>query len=193
MSFYGDGTILNTMKIRDLTLKGPKIVQPRVFYDNRGFFLEPYQQERYNKFGIKELFVQDNHSFSEYGVLRGMHFQLSPSQSKLVWVIYGAIFDVIVDIRTDSSTYGKWEGVILDDKLREQLFVPSGFAHGFCVLSPHAHVMYKVSASYAPEVEQTFLFNDPAVGIKWPIQKPIVSKRDQQAPLLQDLTLRSDR
>ena len=122
-----------------------------------------------------------------------MHFQLSPPQAKLVWVIYGEIFDVVVDIRTDSSTYGKWEGVILDDKLREQLFVPPGFAHGFCVLSPHAHVMYKVSASYAPEAEATFLFNDPAVGIKWPVQKPIVSTRDQQAPLLQDLTLRSDR
>lgn len=179
------------MKIRELTLKGPKVFQPHIFYDERGFFLETFQKERYKSFGVNDCFVQDNHSFSKYGVLRGMHFQNDPPQTKLVWVVSGKIFDVIVDIREDSSSFGKWEGVILDDKLREQLFVPAGFAHGFCVLSPHAHVIYKVSAPYSAQSEQTFRFDDPNVGIQWPLSAPIVSLRDQKALPLQDLKLRS--
>lgn len=178
------------MQTRKLILQGPKIVRPRIFNDVRGFFLEAYQEKRYKELELPD-FVQDNHSFSKHGVIRGMHFQSDPPQAKLIYVIFGKIFDVIVDIREGSSSFGKWEGVILDDEFHEQLFVPAGFAHGFCVISDQAHVIYKVSAPYSPQAEQTFRFDDPNIGIRWPVNRPIVSERDQKAPLLQDLNIRS--
>lgn len=163
---------------------------PKVFQDGRGFFLETHQNARYQEKGIAASFVQDNHSFSKRGVIRGMHFQSEPGQAKLVRVAVGKIYDVIVDIRPNSPTFGKWEGVYLDDQQHQQLFVPVGFAHGFCVISPEAHVLYKVSAPYHPDTEKGFRFNDPDIGIQWPLEAPIVSERDQSCPPFSKLNLR---
>ena len=170
------------MEVIDLSLSGLKLIKPNVYRDTRGFFLETYQHKLYESFGITTPFVQDNHSFSQQGCIRGMHFQSFPGQAKLVRVGVGKIFDVAVDIRPDSPTFGKWEGVILDDQMHHQLFIPVGFAHGFCVLSPEAHVMYKVSSPYDPKYEKGFRWDDSTVNIEWPVKNPIVSERDQQAP-----------
>ncbi len=170
------------MEIIDLRLNGLKLVKPRVFKDSRGFFLESFKQPLYQKMGIPESFLQDNHSFSQKGCIRGMHFQSVPGQAKLVRVAVGKIYDVAVDIRSDSPTYGQWEGVILDDQEHHQLFIPVGFAHGFCVLSEEAHVMYKVSTPYDPQHEKGFRWNDPQINIQWPTDEPIVSARDLEAP-----------
>ena len=168
--------------ISNSVFKEAKRVRPRVHFDERGFFWECYREPHYKKIGIDTLFVQDNHSFSKKGTLRGMHFQRSPGQAKLVSVISGKIFDVIVDIRPNSPTFGKWEGFYLDDQHRDQLFIPVGFAHGFCVLSDEAHILYKVSHVYVPEEEKGFRFDDPFVGIQWPIAAPHLSPKDAQAP-----------
>lgn len=173
------------MKIQELNLKGAKLITPQVFQDRRGFFLESFREDRYQALGLS--FVQDNHSYSKKGVIRGMHFQLEPGQAKLVRVGLGKIYDVIVDIRSGSPTFGKWQGVVLDDTLHEQLFIPAGFAHGFCVLSPDAHVLYKMSTSYSKQTEKGFRFDDPEVGIEWPIKDPIVSERDQNSPYFYEL------
>lgn len=170
------------MEIVDLKLAGLKLVKPKVFKDNRGFFLESFKQSLYQKMGIAESFVQDNHSFSQKGCIRGMHFQSVPGQAKLVRVAAGKIFDVAVDIRPDSPTYGQWEAVILDDQNHHQLFIPVGFAHGFCVLSDEAHVLYKVSTAYDPQYEKGFRWNDSQINIQWPTDHPIISERDQLAP-----------
>lgn len=175
------------MQVIDLRLQGLKLIKPPVFKDNRGFFLQSFQKEAYEQHGLPGFFSQDNHSFSEKGCVRGMHFQSTPGQAKLVRVGIGKIYDVAVDIRPDSPTYGEWEGVILDDQEHHQLFIPVGFAHGFCVLSENAHVFYKVSTSYQPATEKGFRWNDPIINIKWPIDHPIVSERDQNAPLFQDI------
>lgn len=175
------------MQIIDLRLEGLKLVKPKVFKDNRGFFLESFQQSVYQKNGIEGVFQQDNHSFSEKGCIRGLHFQSFPGQAKLIRVAVGQIFDVAVDIRPDSPTFGQWEGVILDDQEHQQLFVPVGFAHGFCVLSETAHVMYKVTAPYDAKHEKGFRWDDPEVNIQWPISCPIVSERDQQAPFFREM------
>ena len=153
-------------------LQDLKLICPKVYCDNRGFFREIYREESYGKF------VQDNHSFSEKGVLRGMHFQRHPGQAKLITVIHGEIFDVAVDMRPHSSTFGKWEGVNLSAENQYQLFIPIGFAHGFCVLSEGAHVIYKVSHPYVAEEEMTFRYDDPQINICWPIGKPRLSERD---------------
>lgn len=171
------------MKTQELSLKGAKLLSPKLHFDERGFFLEVYRART-----DFPPFVQDNYSYSVRGVLRGMHFQAYPgSQAKLVSVVVGQIYDVIVDMRPSSPTCGKWEGVYLDDQTRQQLFVPAGFAHGFQVVSPSAHVSYKVSAFFNPEMERNFRFDDPDLGIKWPIERPILSKRDLEAPLLKEL------
>ena len=136
------------MEVVELSLKGLKLIKPKVFKDSRGFFLESYNEATYQEAGIDASFVQDNHSFSQKNTVRGMHFQTIPGQAKLLRVSQGEIFDVAVDIRPDSPTFGKWEGVILNSTNHHQLFVPIGFAHGFCVLSEEAHVMYKVSSLY---------------------------------------------
>lgn len=175
------------MNIVELSLKGIKLILPRIFKDDRGFFLESYHLETYMKEGIDLAFVQDNHSFSKKGTIRGMHFQRSPGQAKLVRVIEGEIFDVVVDIRPDSQTFGKWEGVYLDGKSCKQLFIPVGFAHGFCVVSQSAHVLYKVSSNYNPDEEKGFRFDDSEIGIEWPESNPVLSTRDQESPFFSEL------
>lgn len=175
------------MECTDLRLKGLKLVKPKVFKDSRGFFLESFQVKSYQDIGIECAFSQDNHSYSQKGCIRGMHFQSYPGQAKLIRVAIGEIFDVAVDMRPDSATFGQWEGVILNDQNHHQLFVPIGFAHGFCVLSEEAHVMYKVSSPYCAEYEKGFRWDDPTIHIQWPILNPIVSERDQQAPSFQDI------
>jgi len=156
-----------------MLLPGIKLFQLKSFSDERGFFAEVFRKE-----GME--FVQDNLSFSKKGVIRGMHFQSTPGQAKLVTVITGKIYDVFVDIRPESENFGKWGAVELDQS--NQLLVPVGFAHGFAVLSESAHVLYKVSNFYNPETEKSFRYDDPTVGIKWPIEKPILSERDRNAP-----------
>jgi dTDP-4-dehydrorhamnose 3,5-epimerase len=175
------------MQVLDLLLPGLKLIKPVLFHDQRGFFLETFQQSNYQEFGMHGPFVQDNHSFSRQNCIRGMHFQSFPGQAKLIRVAVGQIFDVAVDIRPHSPTYGKWEGVILDDQSHHQLFIPPGFAHGFCVLSSEAHVMYKVSHPYQAKTEKGFRWDDPQVNINWPIVNPIISERDQNAPFLHEL------
>lgn len=175
------------MECVDLSLPGLKLLRPRVFSDARGFFRETYRRPSYEAVGIDCLFVQDNHSFSRKGTIRGMHFQRTPGQAKLISVIAGTVFDVAVDIRPDSPTFKKWEGVLLDGVKGEQLFIPAGFAHGFCVMSEEAHLIYKVSALYNPEEEMTFAFDDPDLAIAWPISHPLLSERDRNSPPLQEL------
>ena len=165
----------------------PQLLRPKTIVDERGFFRELFSKTVYLQAGIDCDFVQDNHSFSRQGTIRGMHFQRSPGQAKLVSVVEGKIFDVIVDIRPESPRFGQWEGVYLDALLGEQLFIPVGYAHGFCVVSEHAHVIYKVSTLYNPLEERAFCFNDPSVGIVWPVMDPILSERDRTAPLLKEI------
>ena len=170
------------MEVIDLSLEGLKLIKPLIFKDNRGFFTESYKEAHYKERGIAATFVQDNHSFSYKNVIRGMHFQRIPGQDKLVTVISGKIFDVAVDIRPGSPTFGKWEGVTLGEDCPYQLFIPKGFAHGFCVLSDSAHLLYKVSSYFDPENEFTFRYNDPRINITWPVASPILSERDKNAP-----------
>ncbi len=147
--------------------------------------MESYKQSEFAKFGIKERFVQENHSQSKKYVLRGLHFQKSPkAQAKLVRCISGKIFDVAVDIRKNSPTYGKWVSAILSEQNKKEIFIPQGFAHGFCVLSKQAEIIYKTSDEYSPEHEQGIIWNDPEINIKWPIKKPVISAKDSQFPFL---------
>jgi dTDP-4-dehydrorhamnose 3,5-epimerase len=170
------------MKITELELAGLKLITPDIAHDDRGYFLEMYQRSRYHVHSITCDFVQDNLSFSKKGTLRGMHFQALPGQAKLVSVLQGEIFDVVVDIRPSSSTFLKWIGIYLNGETREQLLVPVGFAHGFCVLSETAHVIYKVSAHYDPLQERSCHYADPEIGIQWPLTHPILSIKDSEAP-----------
>ncbi|HOX51866.1 MAG TPA: dTDP-4-dehydrorhamnose 3,5-epimerase [Fibrobacteria bacterium] len=160
-------------------LEGLVVIEPKVFRDERGFFLEPYNAARYKDAGIQVDFVQDNHSFSTRGVLRGLHFQTVPGQAKLMRCGRGKIWDVAVDIRPGSATFGKWWGIELDSESHRQLFIPVGFAHGFCVLSQEAEVLYKCSAVYNPATESGIAWNDPDIAVAWPLQDAIVSARDQ--------------
>src|ERR1700733_535442 len=153
-------------------LRGPIFLAPTVHGDERGFFLESYRLAALAELGVEDVFVQDNHSRSREGVVRGMHFQ--PGQAKLVRCVRGAIFDVVVDIRPGSPQFGEWEGVVLDDIEHNFLFCPDGFAHGFCVLSEIADVTYKVSTYYDPELEGGFAFDDPRVGIDWPTEVDLI-------------------
>jgi dTDP-4-dehydrorhamnose 3,5-epimerase len=177
------------MNVKDLSLPGVKWICPPIFCDDRGFFRETFRQPLYYRAGITCDFVQDNHSFSKQGTIRGMHFQRFPGQAKLVTVMEGKIFDVFVDIRPNSPTFGKWDGVYLDASSGEQIFIPVGYAHGFCVVSEHAHVCYKVSNVYDPREECNFRFDDPFVGICWPIEKPVLSERDRKSPFLKEAIL----
>src|SRR5574337_943448 len=161
------------------------LVEPKAFEDHRGYFVETYKRSDFEANGIPELFVQDNHSYSVRGVLRGLHYQLHPkAQGKLVSVIQGAIFDVAVDLRKGSPTYGRWVGISLSAGDHRMLYVPAGFAHGFCVVSAEADVVYKVTEEYAPELDRRICWNDPEVGIRWPIEQPILSPKDARLPLL---------
>ncbi|MBM3192862.1 MAG: dTDP-4-dehydrorhamnose 3,5-epimerase [Chlamydiae bacterium] len=168
-----------------MVLDGLIEIEPKVVSDVRGFFLESYQEARYRELGVFVKFVQDNHSFSKKGVIRGMHFQ--KGQAKFIYCPKGEIFDVVVDIRKESKTYGNWQGFYLSGENHKQLFIPDGFAHGFAVLSQEAHVMYKVSTYYDKQLEKGFLFNDPEVRINWPIKEPILSERDKSAPLMREV------
>jgi dTDP-4-dehydrorhamnose 3,5-epimerase len=177
------------MEIQELALPGVLLIKTKLFFDDRGFFRETFHKPLYEKRGISCDFVQDNHSHSVQGTIRGMHFQRAPGQAKLVSVMHGAIYDVVVDVRKQSPTYKKWIGVELSAERGEQLFVPVGYAHGFCVLSASAHVCYKVSAVYDPLEEKSFRYNDPDVGIVWPCSSPILSERDKMSPLLSGAAL----
>jgi dTDP-4-dehydrorhamnose 3,5-epimerase len=169
------------VQVIDLDLEGLKLIRPAIFGDDRGFFLETYNALRYAEAGIAETFVQDNHSRSIKGTLRGLHYQSQPGQAKLVRVTLGCVWDVAVDIRPGSKTFGHWRGIELDAEKREQLFVPVGFAHGFCVLSAAAEVQYKCSAVYDAKTECTLDYADPELAVAWPVQAPLLSARDQGA------------
>lgn len=178
------------MKITELSLSGLKLVQPDVFRDERGFLLESYNEKRYQASGIDSRFVQDNHSSSVMGTLRGIHYQSVPGQDKLVRVVKGRIFDVAVDLRPESTTFGKWQGIYLDAEQHLQLFIPRGFGHGFCVVSDRAEVLYKLSSFYDPRHECTVRWDDPDLGIGWPVADPIVSERDRDGEPFAELRRR---
>jgi dTDP-4-dehydrorhamnose 3,5-epimerase len=164
------------------------IVEPEVFGDTRGFFFESFNQKQWEKItGLNTCFVQDNHSRSVRGVLRGLHYQVKQTQAKLVRVVVGEVFDVAVDVRSKSSTFGKWVGVHLSAENKRQLWIPEGFAHGFLVLSDVAEFLYKTTDYYAPEHERTILWNDPDLDIRWPVyEEPRLSKKDQMGLLLRE-------
>ena len=170
------------MKVNKAPLDGVFIIEPKVFKDARGIFYEVYSKKRYEEYGIPAHFVQDNHSVSEKGVLRGLHYQINPGQAKLVRVTRGEVFDVVLDIRKESPTYGKWWSLHLSETNKLQLYVPVGFAHGFCVLSESAEFLYKCSDYYSPENERGIMWNDPDLAIDWPIKHPILSEKDKSYP-----------
>lgn len=171
------------------SLDGAILIKPQVYSDNRGFFLETYQKDRFKKLGIKNDFIQDNNSFSsKKGVLRGLHFQSPPmTQAKLVRVTKGAVYDVIVDIRKKSSTFGKWEGFYLSSDNYLQLYIPRGFAHAFCTLEKNTEFLYKTDNNYSLEHEGGIIWNDPDLAIKWPIKNPILSGKDTKFSLFKNL------
>lgn len=176
------------MQIFETEIPEIKIIQPIIIHDNRGYFLETFQKERYQELlGIKFDFVQDNYSRSYKNVLRGLHFQKNNPQGKLMRVVHGEVFDVSVDIRKSSDTFGQWVGMILSEKNNKQLWVPPGFAHGFVVLSDIADFEYKCTNYYDPSSEECLLWNDPTVNINWPIANPILSAKDKLGKTLQDL------
>jgi dTDP-4-dehydrorhamnose 3,5-epimerase len=168
-------------------LDGVVLIEPEAHGDSRGFLVETYSAERWRELGVDVDFVQDNHSRSGHGILRGLHFQTSPGQAKLVRCSRGRIWDVAVDLRRDSGTYGQWEGYELDDASHRQLFIPVGFAHGFCVLSDVADVSYKLSSLYDPATEAGIAWDDAEVGVEWPLTDPQLSERDRSAPRLAEL------
>jgi len=169
------------MQIVDTPLPGVKVLSPEIYEDHRGFFMESYHRRQFAELGIDCEFVQDNHSRSSRGVLRGLHFQIGCPQAKLVRVILGRVFDVVVDIRRGSPTFGRWAGVELDDRNRLVLFAPEGFAHGFLVLSGAAEFQYKCSDFYSRKDERGLPWNDPTIGIRWPLESidPLLSDRDR--------------
>ncbi len=175
------------MKVLTTPLKGVLIVEPDFFEDHRGYFLETFQENRYRDWGVDARFVQDNLSFSKRGTLRGLHYQEPRQQAKLVQVIRGEIFDVAVDIRRGSPSFGQWTSVRLSDAERRQVFVPCGFAHGFLVLSDTAHVHYKCSDFYSPESEGGVLWSDPDLAINWPVERPLLSEKDMSYQCLKDI------
>jgi len=172
------------MKASKCHLEGILLIEPNIYADDRGFFLESFEQERYRELGIVEEFVQDNHSRSSKNVLRGMHFTRNRPQAQIITVMRGKIFDVAVDIRKNSPTFGQWFGIELSDQGPRQIYMTHGFAHGFCVLSDHADLHYKVSQLYDPNDEGGLIWNDSDVKIDWPIKEPIVSERDARHPTI---------
>ena len=168
-------------------LDGPLLIEPTVYPDERGFFVETFHRARYLELGIDADFVQDNHSRSVQGTIRGLHLQLPPGQPKLVRVARGRAFDVVVDLRPESPTFRNWESFELDDERHHQLFVPGGFAHGFCVLSETCDFVYKVGRYYDPAMERGLAWDDPELSIRWPVTQPIVSTRDQKNQSLREL------
>lgn len=175
------------MNIITCGISGLLILEPKVFGDQRGFFMETWNLGRYRDAGIPDHFVQDNISMSRKGTLRGLHFQNPNGQGKLLQVLIGEVFDVAVDLRRSSPTFGRWHGLILSEQNRRQFYIPSGFAHGFAVLSETALFQYKCTDFYSPQDEMTLRWNDPEVGIEWPIAEPLLSDKDQKGLLLQQL------
>ena len=181
---------MSKFKFTETSLEGVYIVEPAVFGDARGYFMETYHYKEFSKAGLDMVFVQDNQSKSKKGVLRGLHFQTENTQGKLVRVISGEVFDVAVDLRKGSSTYGKWEGVILSSENKKQLYVPKGFAHGFLVLSDEAEFVYKCTDYYNPKAEGSILWEDKDVGINWPIElveEIILSEKDKNAKTFKEV------
>lgn len=175
------------MKVLPTRIADVILLEPRVFPDERGFFLETWSRERYAAAGVDASFVQDNLSFSKRHVLRGMHFQNPVPQGKLVSVVQGAVFDVAVDLRRGSPTFGEWVGAELSSENRRQMYVPEGFAHGFVVTSDSALFSYKCTRAYSPDSERSLRWDDPDVGIRWPVSRPTLSAKDAEAPLLRDI------
>jgi dTDP-4-dehydrorhamnose 3,5-epimerase len=176
------------MKITKTKIEGVLIIEPDVFEDSRGFFLESYNERKFQELGINHAFIQDNHSLSvNAGVIRALHYQLNPkAQTKLIRALTGAIYDVIVDIRKSSPTFGQWVGVILSQHNKKQVLVPKGMAHGFCTIVDNTQIAYKVDEYYSPEHDRGILWNDPALSIDWPTSKPLLSDKDQKHPCLKD-------
>ena len=175
------------MKIHDTELNEVKLLEPRVFADSRGFFLESYNQRTLAELGIRDTFVQDNHSRSERGVLRGLHYQLIQPQGKLIRAVRGEIFDVAVDLRRSSPSFGRWTGRVLSEENKQMLWIPAGFGHGFLVLSPVAEVLYKATDFYAPQGQRSILWNDDQMGIEWPdVGEPILSAKDAAGSTLNE-------
>ena len=177
------------MKVIATEIPEVKIIEPKVFGDSRGFFMETWNQARYAELGLPAAFVQDNMSFSQKGVLRGLHFQNPNSQGKLVYVLQGEVFDVAVDIRVGSPTFGKSVGVTLSSENKRQFYIPAGFAHGFCLTSDTALFAYKCTELYQPKLEYGVSWNDPDLWIKWPIDNPLLSEKDLIYPKLKDIEL----
>lgn len=178
------------MNVIKTKIEGLVIIEPKVFFDGRGYFFESFSQQRFNELVAPVTFVQDNESKSSYGVLRGLHFQKPPfAQSKLVRVVKGKVLDVAVDLRRNSPTFGQYEAVLLTEENKQQFFVPRGFAHGFAVLSEEAIFHYKCDNYYAPQSEGSVLWNDPAIGIDWqlPVESVLLSDKDKKSPLLSEL------
>lgn len=176
------------MNVVETKLPGVLIVEPKVFGDERGFFMEIWREERYEEAGIPGHFVQDNLSFSRRGVLRGLHFQNPDQQGKLVYVLEGEVYDVAVDIRAGSPTFGEWVAVTLSSENKRQFYVPEGFAHGFLVTSSTALFAYKCTARYNAEAEASVLWNDPEIGVEWPVEAPVLSDKDRTAPPLAEMS-----
>ncbi|MCU0613600.1 MAG: dTDP-4-dehydrorhamnose 3,5-epimerase [Desulfobacterales bacterium] len=172
------------MKINTTSIEGLLILEPDVFRDERGFFLETFHEQKYEELGIESNFVQDNLSLSSKGILRGLHFQYQKPQAKLVQVLLGEVYDVAVDIRQGSTTFGKYFGIMLSQDNLYQMFIPEGFAHGYCVVSETALFAYKCSEFYSPAYEGGLLWSDPDIGIEWPISDPLLSQKDSRLPCL---------
>jgi dTDP-4-dehydrorhamnose 3,5-epimerase len=177
------------VKVSETALAGVLVLEPRVFSDERGFFMETFQAERYQSLGVPATFVQDNFSRSVQGTLRGLHYQEPQAQGKLVQVLRGRVLDVVVDIRRGSPTFARWIGVELSDETPKQMWIPPGFAHGFCVLSDWADFAYKCTTPYAPAAERALRWDDPELAIAWPIARPLLSKKDAAAPTLAEATV----
>ena len=175
------------MNIRETKLPGVLVLEPDVFSDERGCFLETWNSKRYLDAGIKDSFVQDNVSFSKRGVLRGLHFQYPQSQAKLVQVLSGEVVDIAVDIRRDSPTFGQWISEVISEANHRQIYIPSGFAHGYCVISDTAIFLYKCTDFYNPASEGGIIWNDPDIGIDWPVEEPVLSAKDASFPRLRDI------
>jgi dTDP-4-dehydrorhamnose 3,5-epimerase len=164
-------------------------VEPDLYQDNRGFFLELYHEEKFARAGIQARFVQDNRSRSRRGTVRGLHYQVRRPQGKLVWVTLGKVYDVAVDVRRDSPGFGKWVGMVLSEQEKNAVYIPPHFAHGFCVLSDEAEIFYKCTDFYDPQAERCIRWDDPDLGIDWPVEDPILSSKDRTSPLLKDAEL----
>jgi len=177
------------LNVRQTSLPGILIIEPKVFGDDRGFFMETYRVDAFSAAGITAVFVQDNHSRSARGVLRGLHYQEPNAQGKLVRCTRGAIFDVAVDIRRGSPSFGKWFGLELSDANKRMLWIPPGFAHGFCAMEDDSDLVYKCTTLYEPASDRAILWNDPAIGIDWPIASPVLSAKDAAAPPLASAAL----